>query len=94
LQLDQGLWKGRIEVVARFIAADGAWVGDAVAETATLKLKPATYESMLGSGVPYDKELAIPAKAVALKLLVGNLASGKIGTLTIPLSDIPPTTEP
>ena len=55
----------------------------------TLGLKPATYDSMLQSGVPYRKELAIPAKAVSLKLLIGSLKSGKIGTLTIPLSEVP-----
>ena len=38
--------------------------------------------------MPYSQELKIPAKAVELKLLLGNLASGKIGTLTVPLSDI------
>ena len=44
--------------------------------------------SILDSGMPYSQELKIPAKAVELKLLLGNLASGKIGTLTVPLSDI------
>jgi hypothetical protein len=48
------------------------------------------YASMLQSGVTYHKGLKIPAKAVELKLLVGNLVSGKIGTLTIPLSAIDP----
>ena len=41
------------------------------------------------SGLPYHRvELKVPAKAVELKLLVASPASGKIGTLTIPLSDI------
>ncbi len=30
----------------------------------------------------------IPPNAVELKLLVGNLASGKIATVTIPLSEV------
>jgi hypothetical protein len=42
---------------------------------------------MLGAGLTYRKELTIPVKAVELKLLVGNLASGEIGTLTIPLPE-------
>jgi len=88
LQLDQGLWKGRAEVVARFLAADGTWAEDVVAETLTLSLKAATYESVLQNGLRYGKELTIPSKAVELKLLIGNVASGKIGTLTIPLSDV------
>lgn len=89
LQLDRELWRGGAEVVARFLAADGRWAGEAVAETLTLSLKPATYESALEHGVRYSKELAIPPNAFELKLLIGNVASGKIGTLTIPLSDVP-----
>jgi VWFA-related protein len=88
LALDQGLWKGQVEVVARFMTAQATQAGDALAETVTLKLKPETYQAMLANGLPYQKELNIPAKAVELKLLIGNLASGKIGTLTIPLPNV------
>jgi VWFA-related protein len=88
LAIDQGLWKGTAEVVARFMAADGTQAGDTLAETVTLNLRPATYEAFLVGGLPYQKELTIPAKAVELKLLIGNPASGKIGTLTIPLAEI------
>jgi hypothetical protein len=47
LELDQGIWKGRAELVARFLSAEGTWVGPVEAETATLTLKPVTYESAL-----------------------------------------------
>jgi VWFA-related protein len=86
LKLDQGLWKGDVEVVARFMAADGAPAGEAVAESLRLNLRQTTYDSMQQSGVPYRKKLKIPAKAVELKFVVGSLAIGKIGTLTVPLS--------
>jgi hypothetical protein len=85
LDLNQGTWKGKAEVVARFLAVDGTQAGEVVSDTLTLNLRPATYQSMLETGVFYRKELTIPERAVELKLLVGNLASGKIGTLTIPL---------
>jgi VWFA-related protein len=88
LNLSQGLWSGKVEVVARFMTADGNAVGDALAETMTLNLRQTTYESMLRSGVSWHKQMKIPAKAVELKLLVGNLASSRIGTLTIPLSEV------
>lgn len=88
LELREGRWKGKAELVARFGTADGAQAGDVVAQTATFNLKPTTYASMLQSGFPYHKELKIPAKAAELKLLVGNPASRKIGTLTIPLSQV------
>ncbi len=87
LDLSEGTWKGKAEVVTRFMAVDGTEAGEVVSDTLTLNLRPATYQSMLGTGVLYRKELTIPERAVELKLLVGNLASGKIGTLTIPLPD-------
>jgi len=87
LDLTEGTWKGKAEVVTRFMAVDGTEVGEVVSDTLTLNLRPTTYQSMLGTGVLYRKELTIPERAVELKLLVGNLASGKIGTLTIPLPD-------
>ena len=83
-----GLWKGNAEVVARFMTPEGVWAGDVISQTVTFNLKPSNYASMLQSGVTYHKELKIPAKAVELKLLVGNLVSGKIGTLKIPLSEV------
>ena len=83
-----GLWKGAAEVVARFLTPEGVWAGDVNSQTVTFNLKPSTYAAMLQNGATYHKELKIPAKAVELKLLVGNLASGKIGTVTIPLSEV------
>jgi hypothetical protein len=61
------------------------------AQTLTFNLRPETYESMLRGGAdPYRSELPIPAEAAELKVLVGNLTSGKIGTLSIPLTEIVP----
>jgi VWFA-related protein len=88
LQPEQGLWKGQAEVVGRFLTAQGTWTGDAVAETLILNLKASTYESALEDGLRYSKDLTIPPKAVELKLLVGNVMSGKVGTLTIRLGEV------
>jgi VWFA-related protein len=92
-ELNDGLWKTQAELVMRFVTADGLPAGDVSAQTLTFNLKPATYESMQKGGEPYrsHSDLQIPAKAVELKVLVGNPASGKIGTLTIPLSELAPS---
>jgi VWFA-related protein len=90
LELGEGLWKGQVELVSRFMTADGLPAGAPSAQTMTFNLRPATYESMLKGADPYRTELPIPAKATELKVLVANIASGKIGTLTIPLSEIVP----
>jgi VWFA-related protein len=86
LAQDNNLWTGKIEVVARFMTADGIFASDAFAQTLTLKLSQTTYDAAARDGFPYHTELTMPPKAVELKLLFANLASGKIGTLTIPLA--------
>jgi VWFA-related protein len=88
LDLSGGLWKGRIELAAGFVAADGAQAGEVLSKTVTFHLRPVTYSSLLQSGVRDHEEMKIPAKAVSLRVLVANLASGRIGTLTIPLSGL------
>ncbi len=85
---NQNLWTGKIEIVARFTAADGGLAGQVFYQTMTLNLSQSTYDKAAREGLSYHNQLTIPAKAVELKLLFANLASGKLGTLTIPLSEI------
>jgi hypothetical protein len=82
---ERNLWTGKIEVVARFDTADGIVAGDAIHQTLTLNLRQGTYEAALRDGFAWHLELTIPAKAAELKLLFSNAATGKLGTLTIPL---------
>jgi VWFA-related protein len=86
LELSDGLWKGKVELAAGFVAADGAQAGEVLSKTISFHLRPVTYSSLLQSGVRDHEEMNIPSKAVSLKVLVADLASGRIGTLTIPLS--------
>jgi hypothetical protein len=86
---NQNRWTGKIEVVARFTTADGIVAGDVFSQTMTLNLRQASYDTAVRDGFLYHNvELKIPAKAVELKLLFANPDSGKIGTLSIPLSEI------
>jgi len=89
LRAEGNLWKGKIEIAARFTAADGSTAGNAVSQTLTLNLRQPTYDAALERGISFEKVLQIPAKATQLKLLFANPAFGKIGTLTIPLSGLP-----
>ena len=88
LQQTNGLWEGQAELVARFMGNDGKIAGKIIPLTMRFHLRPATYSAALQRGFLYRRTIEIPAKAVDLNLLVGNLASGKIGTLTIPLSEV------
>ncbi len=84
LELKEGVWKGKIEVVAKFMAAAGTSAGEVESEAIMLNLLPQMYQALAG-GLPFRQEFMIPEQAVALRLLVGNLASGKVGTLTFTL---------
>jgi VWFA-related protein len=91
LALNRNQWIGRIEMGARFMAADGKPVGEAVSQRLNLNLRQATYDSVVQQGIAYHNVLKIPPAAVELRLLFANPASGKIGTFTLPLSEVPIT---
>ena len=88
LQQKNGFWDGQAELVARFMGNDGKIAGKIIPLTMRFHLRPATYAAALQRGFQYRRQIEIPAKAADLNLLVGNLATGKIGTLTIPMSEV------
>lgn len=94
LQQRNGLWEGQAELIARFMGNDGRIAGHLITLTMAFHLRPATYAAALQRGLRYRREIEIPAKAADLNLLVGNLASGKIGNLTIPLSAVSGSAKP
>lgn len=85
---EQDRWTGTIEFAARFTSADAIVASDPIAQTATFHLSRRSYDAALREGVAYHNEFEIPPHADHLKLLFANTASGKIGTLTIPLSNV------
>ena len=88
LEQSDGRWRGKAEFVTRFMTADGRLAGKVVAQTLTFSLRPATYAAALQRGFRVHREMPIPPKSLDLNLVIGNLATGKIGTLTIPLSEV------
>ncbi len=88
LMPEQDRWTGKVEFAARFTTADAIIASDPVTRTVSFHLSREKYDAALRTGITYHHELQIPPKAVELKLLFANAASGKIGTLTIPLSRV------
>ncbi len=88
LMPEQDRWTGKIEFAARFTTADAVIASDPITQTVSFNLSREKYDAALRTGIAYHHELQIPPKAVELKLLFANTASGKIGTLTIPLSHV------
>lgn len=90
LAQSQNRWAGNLEVIAVFMAADGRTVGarPALEQTVKLNFSQPTYESATQGGILYHNELKIPQNAVEFKILIANVATGKLGTVTIPLSEV------
>jgi hypothetical protein len=84
----QDRWTGKIEFAARFTTADAIIASEPVTRTVTFNLSQEKYDAAVRAGLTYHHDLQIPPKAVELKLLFANPASGRIGTLTIPLSRV------
>jgi hypothetical protein len=88
----QNHWTGSLEVAALFLAADGHITGTvpALGQTVKINLSQPTYDAAAEHGVLYHNELRIPANAVEFKILIANIGTGKIGTVTIPLAEVGP----
>jgi len=86
----QNRWTGDLEVIGEFMDADGRIVGPrpALAQTVKLNFSQPLYDAVTQRGLLYRNELKIPTDAVEFKILIANVASGKIGTVTIPLSQV------
>lgn len=80
-----GRWQGKLEMQVRFTAADGSQIGSVTSQVAELDMRQQTYDAVLRNGLVFHINLQIPPTATAVKQLVWDVRSGKIGTLSIPL---------
>jgi VWFA-related protein len=88
LALESGGWQGKLEFQACFQAPDGRRVGSVTTQVVEINMRPQTHDAALRNGLTFRVALPIPPDATALKLLVWDVRSGKIGTLSIPLKTI------
>jgi hypothetical protein len=88
----QNRWTGSLEVMALFMAGDGRVVGarPALSQSVKLNFSQPSYDAATKRGLRYHNELKIPGDAVEFKILIANTATGKIGTVTIPVSEVGP----
>jgi VWFA-related protein len=79
-------WCGRLDVWLVQLDPGGALLGT-VSHTAGLDLDRATYEKLVQSGeLPLFERLKRDPKAVLLRVLARDVASGALGSVSIPLS--------
>jgi hypothetical protein len=78
-------WTGTLGVLVRFAEADGIQCGSVWTESPQIKLDLQAYDDDARDGISLRKELQIPPRAATVRVLVRDGASGKIGTLSVPL---------
>jgi len=83
LQLRGGLWMDKLDIF--MIQRDDAGIKAQVeGQTLGLRLKPATYQSLLSSGVPFEYVVQMRPAMGTLRVLVVDENSGRMGSVTIP----------
>ncbi len=83
MQQDGDRWGGQIEV-ALVQRDDLGQDYEPQLQTLGLKLKRESYEQSLKSGLPYSRTFKLNPKATSLRVVVRDLNSDSLGTLTIP----------
>ena len=83
LSPDGNQWNGHLEV-ALYGRDDSGNGYESLLKTVDLKLQQDTYAKALKTGLPYGRSFRLDPKASSLRVVVRDLASGNIGTLTMP----------
>jgi VWFA-related protein len=83
LSPDNGQWSGHLEV-ALYGRDDSGNGYESLLKTVDLKLQQDTYDQALKTGLPYGRSFRLDPKASSLRVIVRDLGSGNIGTLTMP----------
>ena len=55
-----------------------------------LRLKPSTYQNLLSAGVPFEHAVEMKPGMAAVRVLVVDENSGRMGSVTIPVPRPPP----
>jgi len=83
LEQRAGFWMDKLDLF--FIQRDDAGLRAQVeGQTLGLRLKPATYQSLLAAGVPFEHSLELKKGMGSVRVLVVDENSGRMGSVTIP----------
>lgn len=83
------LWRGKLSVFARFASDVGDQLGEVPLDSRSLSLTEEEYARALKEGVKLRFVMKIPSDAAALRVLVREEDSGSMGSVTVPLEDLP-----
>ncbi len=86
LSQQNALWMGKLDIflVERDDVGEHATVSG---QTVGLRLKPATYQRAMSEGLTFDERIdSKPASGTSLRVVVVDVNSGRIGSVTVPAS--------
>jgi len=84
---DDGLRRGEADVLILQRDETGDVLGQ-VNETIQMGLRDATYSRLLASGVPYRHGIDLDPRATVIRVVVRDVSTGNLGSLTIPASTV------
>jgi hypothetical protein len=85
LQQQAGRWMDKLDIF--FIQRDDAGLHARLeGQTLGLRLKSATYEKLMPTGVPFEHFVGAKPGMASLRVLVVDENSGRMGSITIPAS--------
>jgi VWFA-related protein len=89
LRHDGVLWRAKVSVLARFADEEDFQIGDVPLDSPALNLTEAQHDKALRDGLTLRFPMKMPAGAATLRVLVRDEASGNMGSVTIPVADLP-----
>ena len=91
---DGDRWKGEIDVVYVQKNERGRLIGNGISDNMTLALTDANHEQAMKNGVVRERSVPRQAGAIAMRVVVRDVGSGAVGSLTIPFSQIAESPSP
>lgn len=89
LRQEGNRWRAKISVFARFASDEDDQIGDVPVDAPALNLTEEQHERALRDGITLRFPMKMPAGATTLRVLVRDEDSGDMGTVTIPVADLP-----
>jgi VWFA-related protein len=89
LRQEGNLWRGKVSVFARFAGDEDDQVGDVPVDAGALSFTDDQRTRLLHDGLTRRFTMKLPQGSTTLRVLVRDEGSGNMGTVTIPVTDLP-----
>ena len=81
-------WKAELDIIYVQKDEHGRLMGDGITDSVSLALTDATHEQALKDGVMRQRRVPRQAGAISMRIVVRDVGSGAVGSITIPFSQI------